>query len=276
MTHLARRYPDAVWITAYVPTGADFDFIDQNTYVALNGDQGGHWYPTTSIDIGGAGCIVAGLWSMASPNFNVAGQILFDVGIAEDVFQYGFAHPNRQVVWFVVLSEHYSDSPEQQRAQVPSLYSGAPTVTICGIVTLILGARYLCPLRVHHSGRIEQVEFLFNVGQSHANVPTTLPRFRVVAMGANGTVTPLRVDATTTDQDGFQFVTTPATGSAWYAAGASQTFVYSCNVAHDVDVENFAYFVEIIDESGSNALIGNTFTGARATIDGIELLDGRA
>ena len=53
MAHNSRTRPD--WITGAIPTEAEFDDLDQKTFEALNGDQGGTWAPASRIHLGGAG-----------------------------------------------------------------------------------------------------------------------------------------------------------------------------------------------------------------------------
>ena len=82
MSHLNRAQPDATWKRGYITVGNDLKTIDQNTFVAINGDEGGTWAPSANIVIGGAGVVVAGPWIMSGANCTVtsAAPITFGKG----------------------------------------------------------------------------------------------------------------------------------------------------------------------------------------------------
>lgn len=60
MAHFVRTQSDATWISGYTPPGSDFQSLDQKTFKAVNGDEGGTWAPSSPIIIGGQGQQLAG------------------------------------------------------------------------------------------------------------------------------------------------------------------------------------------------------------------------
>jgi hypothetical protein len=80
-----------------------------------------------------------------------------------------------------------------------------------------------------------------------------------------GNVTPLASTALGADADGW--ISPPksskTSGSAWYADGASQTLAYACDQNNVIDVETYAYWAEIDEETGTSQAV------ARYDIDGV-------
>jgi hypothetical protein len=276
MTHPTRTHSDSVWVNGYISVGADFASIDAKTFAAVNGDGGGTWLPGAQIYINGAGVICAAPWVLSGGQSTLTGRITFNQGTTDDYFRFAVSHPETSIISANALLEVEAELPDQSRVQCPADFAGAPTVTTTGIFTLVVGTRVASPLRVRGGGTIETVEFDFLVGNAHASLPQVLPRFRVCAVDSEGNVLPLRAVDSTTDADGFVQLPTPASGAAYYNGGAVQSFTYTCNQHQIVDTSLYSYWIEIIEESGTNSLAGNTYSGVSTSIDNITLLDGRA
>ncbi|MDB4945875.1 MAG: hypothetical protein JWP97_5409 [Labilithrix sp.] len=277
MSHLARVQPDATWVRGYITTGADLKALDQNTFVAVNGDDGGTWSPAASIYIGGAGLVLAGPSILSNSPTGIASVTLdgvtsfltFGRGTADDVF--GYAGEQAYTLPTPIL-EHFAQFSDAVVAQLP--YPNGPA----GVRALAPGARFLVPLRVYNGGRFQSLTFYWTVGETHTNVPNQVPAIRVIAVDVNGNVTPLRApDGTTTDVNGWLAISTASTGALYAASLANQQALYLCTVDHVVDLSKYSYFVEVLEESGSGAwtTTGNIFTSAVGRFDQIYQFDGR-
>jgi hypothetical protein len=280
MAHLVRTQPDSVWVRGYLTLGTDLKAIDQNTFVAINGDAGGSWTPAANLVVGGAGMICAGPWQLSGVATTidtdaVTAPLTFGKGTADDVF----AVASTSYTLTQVLIEAYPLITEQAAVRFSS-FNGAPGIGAAlnaGIYTAVKGARFLVPLRTYGNAMLQTATLHFTVGESHAAVPQTLPLMRIIALDTSGNQLPLRALDASTDANGFQAIGAPATGSTWFNAGVDQTFVYTCNQNQRIDVSKYTYWLEIIDESGSGAwvTVGNSYTSVVAAFGSIVLLDGR-
>jgi hypothetical protein len=280
MAHLLRAQPDVVWQRGYLTLGTDLRTIDQNTFVAINGDAGGTWTPAADLIVGGAGMICAGPWQLSGTSTTIdtnasTAPLTFGKGTADDVF----AMASTSYTLAQALIEVYPLISEQASVRVPS-FNGAPGIGSAlnsGVFTSAKGARFLVPLRTVSGGLLQTLTLHFTVGESHASVPQALPLMRVIAIDTSGNQLPLRALDGSTDANGFQAIGAPASGAVWFNAGADQTFVYTCNQNQRIDVSRYTYWLEVIDESGTNAwvTVGNSFTAVVSAFDSIVLLDGR-
>jgi hypothetical protein len=131
-------------------------------------------------------------------------------------------------------------------------------------VSGIIGAFKLPNLR--HGATLLEVDVLFAVAQAHSFVPGAgagLPTMGVYRSKLSVGDVPAPAAEPLSSHGQWIF---PAgaggiigTGAAWYALGHVQPFQYPCNQHNVIDTENYAYFILIGDESGSNSLNGNTW-----------------
>lgn len=286
MAHLLRAQPDSVWKRGYVTIGNDLKTIDQNTFLAINGDDGGTWSPSTPITIAGAGVVAGGPWTMSGAALTAttsAGKaITFGKGDATDYYGLPAGHPGETFSTYMNFVESFHVPIVSGNVTNDGIINFLITGSFdpVGIFSSIPGVRLLLPLRVFSGApRINTVTIDFIVYGAHANVPQVLPRARVIAVAVDGTVIPQRARDTTTDADGFQNFPTPASGAAWVAANAVQTYVYACNVVQPVDSGAYLYFLEIIDEAGTNTYTPgnvNRWLGANVAYTGVSIFDGRS
>lgn len=268
MSHLVKAKP--TWVRGYVTTGTDFQTIDQNTYLAINGDEGGTWSPSAPIVIGGAGFVFAGpsrLEGSADIVATAAHNITFGQGSASD--------------YFGLESNHLENVRELNNVFIEAFsYDPANDFVILtdegGVRAKALGVHFVVPLKVYNGSTIDHAEFVFAVGEIHSGVPQHLSRFRIYAVDAFGVILPLK-SAGVNVTDGFEEVTLPSSGAEWTKFGAPHRHVYTCDVSHTVDVSKYSYFAEIIEEAGTNAwaTTGNVYFSANLTCKNIALLDGR-
>jgi hypothetical protein len=120
------------------------------------------------------------------------------------------------------------------------------------------GAGFVAPLTALHNGAtLTGVVAYFAVGASHTSVSgMILPTINVVRVPlAAGVGSPPQYQALSSTSV-QTFSPTPATGAAWYAAGAIQALTYACNQNNVVDTVNYQYLMAITDEFGPNSVQG--------------------
>lgn len=252
MTHFARELSDAGWYRGLKVPASVLLNIDEKTKKAVSG-TGGTYTPSSAIIIGGAGLELqcgALLYGGATVFPAVGKNYQFT---DDDYFR--FETP---------LARTIDDSPLLLLGIVTSIPREAmPAIAATGTVTPSLrtrrqGATLRLPLRIPDGARLSGVDVSFKVGVAHANVPTLLPRARVVRIAASGEVTkyPHQSDATA-DPDGWVPFARPASGAAWYAAGALQTLSLTYDATQSVqdqaDRSAYDYALEWTEESGTNA-----------------------
>lgn len=274
MAHLLRTQRDTVWKRGYITVGNDLKTIDQNTFVAINGDAGGTWTPSGALEIDGAGVVIAGPCVVSGASMVVAVPT-FNKGTADDAFGLGASHAGRSQTLVQGLVECYSSQPEWVA------FATGDVNLVQGLITLVAGVRFLTPIRVFHGATLTSVTLKFAVIYAHgAGRPANLAQMRIVAIDALGNVLPLGAGSGI-DAGGFTAVSAATTGSAWYAGNTVQTYVYTCSQNNVIDLGKYTYWMEIIDESGSvntfpaNAGTGNLFVSATSALSGIAVFDGR-
>jgi hypothetical protein len=268
MAHNSRLRSDYQWSYGPVVSGNDLKTLDTTLTKAVNGDEGGTWNPSSSVIVGGAGFIFVcpvtlsgGGGVVTTTNFRI-------------VFESGY---------FALAGGHTSAS----RTIVTPLQSFATSATVGNdptyaapitrqhpsMFSTLLSLPYttiLSPLRVHDQATLQQVTFTFRIGESH--LPDIMPAFRVIRVDKSGNVQPLKSTAgSVADPNGWQYFPKPASAALYFAAGAAQTLLYTCDQFQVVDLANYTYFVEIADESGGNGFgtTGNTFHSAATLFGGI-------
>lgn len=269
MTHLLRIIPDSKLVRGYVITAADISAIDAKTACALNGDEGGSWTAAAAITIGGAGVIIAGLWTMSSAGVNVttgvSTPITFARGTVDDYFGFDPAHTGASPVVRSGFVEFFSAIP-------------GSVAWLGGLIVGFHGAKFITPLYVYSgASKIDSIDISWRVRESHANIPQYLPQVRAIAVDDEGNVTPLRSKDATTDANGFQFLPTPASGAAYYNGSLAQAWTYTCNVVLPMDSSKYVYYLEFIEESGTNSWVsaGNQFFFAQSHFSLVTIFDGR-
>lgn len=264
MSHLIRAIADTKLRRGYVTVGNDLKAIDRNTFVAVNGDAGGTWTPAATLAINGAGVVAAGPWSVSGSQMTVNAPT-FGKGTADDVFGLSASHPGRSQTLNQPLVECYSSQPEGV------VFVSGFAASIFWLQTAQLGVRFLTPIRVFNGATLESVTLAFGIGSAHANLPAVVPQMRIIAIDAQGNVLPLGAGSLF-DAGGFRAIVSAATALAYNAANS---FTYVCSQNNVIDLSKYAYFMELIEESGVNAVAGNTFVSAQSILDNIALFDGQ-
>lgn len=258
MAHLVRLRTDDKWVNGPLVLNADFQAIDQNTFLAINGDDGGLWSPAPQIIIGGAGMWAAGPWTMVTTS---QAQTLAGTGKR-------IVHGDSD---YFVLSAHSGSSRHIQCGgedffAIPSYFS--IDVTYNAPKAAIVGGRILWPMRVHHGAKLVTATLSYFIGQSHVGgLPAVLPTYRAYKADANGVITGLGLALS--DPSGWVVLATPATAAAYYNSGAAKTLTYTFDANTIADVQSFTYWFELIDESGANSQTLNVFADIDVSISTI-------
>jgi hypothetical protein len=250
---------NGAWFDPAVPSGQDLKTLDTNITKAINGDGGGTWSPGTVLTIGGAGRWFAGPTPLAGSSIVLTptgSGLRITLGDSDEILL-NVGHSGRlRTIHTPCLAASFS----------PVAY-WIPNLTFYGLQSTLTGSRFVLPLRVHHGGTIGTVTFNFRPGASHIGVPARLPAFRVYQVDALGNVTPLQT-GTSVDANGFQlYLPVPASAAVWNAAGAI-SLNYTCNPTV-IDTTQYAYYAEVVDESGVNALPGNVYQSVTANFNTI-------
>lgn len=269
MAHLVKVHSSWSGVTDLLPV--DLEALDANLFVAVNGDDGGTWAPSAVITIGGSGLTVTGPTlvtlssSLTAPivyaNNDFAGLAPGHVASTRSLMQNlsdgsSLPWPEPPTSLWTVLASGASSSALPPLI-VQNATFDAPQFLATDIVDQQLGVNYtpslLKPLRVCNGSMLSQVTFNFAVGYPHSNPPANPPKFRVFRRTLTGALQPLKSRASGADGDGFASPALPTTGAAWYAGGAAQSFVYSCDQNNAIDISQYTYWAQIVEESGNTA-----------------------
>lgn len=272
MAHLDRLYSDVEWLGKPTITGDDLSYIDENTKVAVNGDDGGPWAPASPIVIGGRGVVAAAVWAFQDGRIRTplnGGRRI--VHGDNDVIELAPGNPHRVHVPLSLLHIALTLGPPAVRwilgaDLIPSAPGG-------GSANRDL-VRAWFPLQfdaVHDGAVLKQAILRFVVTVSRgANPPEHLPRFRIVGVDLDGGVTNLRT--ANVDPSGYQiFAPAPVSGAAWYNGGAPQSFAVAIDSGTVIDTERYAYFLDVINERGANSSSGNKFLSLACEFEAADL-----
>lgn len=263
MAHFTRIYSDSFYANGKPLPATWWETLDTNLSKSLNGDAGGTYNPSSPIIVGGAGFVCGAPWEFTGgaqlKTLPASGQrILHDDN--DYITLPGTSATDRTIV---TPCGRFCDASEVDAAfEFINVNASAATVLIGTLVPANVNAavayRVLIPLRIHNGATFQQAVFWFAVQNAHSGVPANLPQFRVYKVDANGVVTPLRTASTL--PNGFEPFPTPASGTAWVDGNAAQSFAYTPDAGIVFDDSTYQYFAEIIDESGTNATNGITYT----------------
>lgn len=290
MAHFVVTQAPGVWITGYAVPTADWQSLDAKVFAAIDGDNGGCYAPSSPITISGAGgggltvsgpTIVSGAGCPAGTPGTITTTSTATVTLNDGEYQdllAGHTGRSRTLVTSLAISEApppvflalpgaylapftYPTIPLSRNRTYMAAQAQAPVMTMPNAVQ----AELHCPLRVHNGATLSSVAITFRVSQPHTSVPATMPKVRVMRIDSKGTVAPLTL---TTDLQGWVSVPTPTSGSTWYANGAAQTLTIACNQNNAIDVSQYTYLVDILEETGGTSwpLAATVMQGVKAAV----------
>lgn len=106
------------------------------------------------------------------------------------------------------------------------------------------------PLRMHDGATLTVATLSFRVGAPHTVIPPLMPKARIVRIDLDGEKTTLSSTDAGADADGYFTVTAPGTPNAWFDEGKTKTLTLTCDQHTIVDVANYCYAIEILEEGG--------------------------
>lgn len=263
----ARTY----WPRGHAISGAELKKIDDNSSKAVDGHGGGSYAPTGTIVIAGAGMVATTRWKILD-NAKIAvaddESLVFGAMTDGEGFKLDTGHAGRSRE----LIRHFDQALRSPASPLPTT-----EVFLHGLRSRVPGQIFSQQLRVFDGAQLDSVALRWAVGVSHANVPTLLPRMRVLRVDVDGTVVPMRAKDATTDEDGWNvWGPRPSTGANYYDSANTKTLTYTCNQHQLVDRATCQYFAQVKDEQGAGAFSavadGNRFYTLVAAHSQIETL----
>jgi hypothetical protein len=297
MTTNPRILPDSAYVNGaalLVPGGTPDTWwatLDAAQVDLLDGDAGGTWAPASSIEIGGAGMWAAGPWYLSPPAITV----MVPISAGNDALTHGdsdfitlAANHGMSSRFLLTEAAQARDSSGCPTLQTYTAPGGGQTGGIMGPTAAMLpsvltlgisntpvsgwpyrpGGRWVAPLRVHHGATLSNVTFFFVISSTHTGQPDVLPQFRVHKVDLFGNLTPL--NSTTPNGSGFFELPWPGSLATYKSTTA---YAYQCDAGTVIDTTKYSYYVEVIDESGTNATGFNDYLGAEAYV--IDIADMR-
>jgi len=264
MSHFERELTNAGWYRGLKVPETVIRNIDQKTLLAVSG-TGGTWAPSSPIILGGEG-----LELQCAMLLSGAASVLPAVGknyVFGDDDYFKFDSLRTRII---------NDSPQlllaKDQLQREARPWGTTSTLAPSLRTKRANAHLLMPIRIPDGSFLSTVEIGFKVGQSHASVPANLPKARVVRIGRDGVLqqhpNPI---SSVYDPDGWIQFPVPASGAAWYAAGALQTMTLSYDYAKTeaANTSLYGYAVEWYDEWGTGSFpndVGNYLIYFKLTV----------
>lgn len=290
MAHFVRTHTDSEWtnggLGGYITLESDWEDLDSKIFRAINGERGGTWAPSSEIVFGDVG-------NTASPSLVVNGPTLVAYGgsvrtLAGSRFicspttvpRLGVNHVGRKrrIICHCIrriVAQPYLWSSLTATASIQSIALtiieatggqsgtitpsiGPNTVYATPLSKALVQPSFRVPLDVHDGARLATATFSFRVPTPRSSAPLVMPRFRIIAVDEFGNVLPLKK---TSDGTGFNSPPTPSGGSTWYAGGAVQTFVYTCDQNNIIDISTYHYEAEVIEEAAATDILSAAADG---------------
>ena len=273
MAHFTVAQAPGIWVNGYMVPTSDWQSFESRIVAGINGDDGGCYAPSAVIIIAGLGLVIngptivtgAGCPAGSPGQIATSGTSRFTLADAADFQDLATGHTGQTRTIVTGLASAFAAAPYAYALPGSWLASFFyPTIPLSRNRTYMaaqaLACTYLspqpitpelmCPLRVHQGAKLSSVTVTFRVSQPHTNVPTTMPKVRIVRLDAKGNFSILNI---TPALDGFVSVSTPASGSAWYAGGGVQALTIACTQNNVIDLSQYTYLVDIQEEQGGTS-----------------------
>lgn len=282
MAHFTRTQSTGTWTTgSYVTLASDWSSLDAKVFASINGDKGGSWTPTSQLRIESPGALPQGglvvsgpllvayggsLTTKSSARFGIAGATAWPkfasghIKRSRKILNTSFRFQTREMFFWKHVLGMSTEITKLAGIQSPFCSFQAASGTI-------FSPSFHMPLRVHASGKLSKATFTFRVPSIRTKKPEVMPKFRIIRTDLEGNIQPLKSTASGADADGYISPTAPDSGDAWYNEGLPQTFEYECDQNNVIDVSQYMYWAQVIEEAGAKAPIPGP------QIDGIGIVE---
>lgn len=244
------RNPVTNWSNGSTILQSELVTLAQNLAAAIHSD-GGCWAPSSVIGIAGSG-----VSSTAPLVVTRGGKVTSNatgVWRCEDGDVPTFLTPRtRTVVYPVCLAARGLPAWNWRTRRTDGAVQSIATLIDLSDGRGFQPTRLYVPIRAHHGATLSTLTVSFRVGVAHTAIPSVMPTMRLVRISNAGKVTPLTSQASGADPNGYVAVPKPSSGSAWFAAGATQTLTLPCDQNNVIDRANFTYELEIVEEQLSS------------------------
>lgn len=232
MAHNAKVFPVAPTDGVTTFTSAEVVAMDNNGYVAINGDAGGTWAPTNPVVLGGQG-IQPTLAPTTWPNF------------AADT-------SSKRTIVRILHAMPYA-----------KLAGG--TVADGGITGGGIGSCFNRIIdTVPHGATITLIRAMINFVGGRASLPTTYPMLSVRRIPAATGILSVYLKSTDAGSGVNETFAVPPL-LATYNALANSVVTYTPDQNNVLDRTQYAYHMQIFDEAGGGAVAGNIFKAIEIT-----------
>lgn len=247
MPNFTRTQLTGVWTGGgYTVLPADMASLDAKQFAMVNGDRGGMWAPSATIDIGSTGLALTGplrLGRGGKLRTNTASGARIKLNAGEwPVLEAGHTGRTR------LIAQHVAPCRPGTSADLQIFAGRVQTMalTIRKGDDILTQPTFTTPLRVHNGATLNKVSFRFSVPVVRTTAPVQAPRFRVVRLNkTTGQITPLK---TTVDGTGYDSPTNVQDAASWYAGGVVQSFDWTPDANTVIDIVNNAYFAQTVEE----------------------------
>lgn len=241
----------AVW-TCYSTTAilaAELAALDASLQTRWDGINGSTHAPSSPIVIAGDGLAVTGLTTIARGG-TLTGTVTNDIAFNDNDFpEYRSPHVGETRAFMQPTALGRGQDQFTWRCR----FSDCGMQSVSAQYDLSDGqgmrpSRFWVPIRAHDKATLSQVTVNFRVGFAHTTLPSAMPTVRVIRVDAGGHAVPLTSQAAGGDVNGYVAVAKPGNASLWSPAAGAQELVVPCDQNNAIDLTQFAYYVEIVEE----------------------------
>lgn len=152
---------------------------------------------------------------------------------------------------------------------IPIALTTGWTVDGIGVARILgpaTGTQINFPITSLHNGAVLTSVTAYVQVVAHASVPAALPNFIVQrqTLAQNAVLT-----TATLASGGFSYFPTPGSGAAWRNSGNMQAWSITCDQNNTIDRSQYAYSIQLYDESGANSQALNAYYGFELTFGSI-------
>jgi hypothetical protein len=242
MAAFTRTQSDGTWNTGYAVTPSDIADLERKAFQGINGDVGGSYTPTSELFIQGSSMVVSGPTEIRQRGIVTGAVVLYGT----EFERFAVGHVNRSRTIWQPCSPFAVVGPTPW-AVVPSINPrGAHAVAsrIIGHEAAVV-PEFVVELRVHNGATLSKARLRLKVTTPHSSAPAAMPKVRIGRMRYDGVVEYL-----TSGIDNYVSLPKANSGQDWYKDGDVQEFEIPCTQNNVIDISQYSYFANVVEESG--------------------------